>query len=236
MRTDLPMSGRVSPVTSGRFGIGVDMFNPVADEWFRSPAWGPSDQADFEARLRRARKTGRSQYLRIKGLALNAAGHRDGARALWLRVLADPDGPPVMRWPTLEHLGDLDVEDNPVEAESRYRQLLEEDPTLNGTTNMVEVKLAELLTRSAAPESLAEAWDLLETWRTDRHSPFPANHFAWAVARARWGEAAGQVDVTRESARMALDFVEAGAPFTRHPGVGVVKTDKKTLRWLRARS
>lgn len=208
----------------------------MADEWFRSPAWGPDDQADFEARLRRARRTGRSQYLRIKGLALNEAGELDGARALWLRVLEDPDGSPVMRWPTLEHLGDLDAESDPDEAERRYRQLLEEDPTLNATTQMVEVKLAELLTRRKTPTALDEAWCLLEAWRVNRQSPFPANHFAWAVARARWAEAAGRPDVVRESARRALDFNEAAAPFARHPGAGVVRADKQLLKWLRSRS
>lgn len=111
-------------------------------EWFRSEAWGREDQEDFVARLGRARKDNRSQYLRLKGLALETAGQTDGARALWLRVLDDADASPVQRWPTLEHLGDLDVDDDPEEAEVCYRQLLDEDPTLNATTQMVEVKLA----------------------------------------------------------------------------------------------
>ncbi len=217
-----------------RFRAVDDRFAVVVDEWFRSPAWGTQDQADFEARLGRARKAGRSQYLRIKGLALNEAGQKDGARALWLRVLADPGGFDTQRWSTMEHLGDLDVESNPGEAESRYRQLLDEDPTLNGTTQMVEVKLAELLTRKRTPSSLDEAWELLERWRSDRHSPFPAHHFTWAVARARWGEAAGRPDVVRESADQAIGFSAADAPFARHPGVGVVKSDKQLLRWLQA--
>lgn len=176
------------------------------------------------------------KYLRIKGLALEAAGHSDGSRSLWLRVLADPDGSSGMRWATLEHLGDLDVDDDPEEAESRYRQLLDEDPTLNGTTGMAEVKLAALLTRKSSPAALDEAWRFLEIWRTDRHSPFPANHFRWAVARARWGEAAGQPDVTRDSARQALGFAERGAPFPRHPGVGVVNAQKQLIEWLRAQA
>lgn len=121
-------------------------------------------------------------------------------------------------------------------AESRYRQLLDEDPTLNGTTQMVEVKLAELLTRKATAAALEEAWTLLESWRTVRDSPFPANHFAWAVAWARWGEVACQPDVTRDSARQALGFAERGAPFPRHPGVGVVSADEPLLEWLRART
>lgn len=137
-----------------------------------------------------------------------------------------------MRWPTVELLGDRDAESNAVEAEERCRHLLEEDPTHNATTQMVEVKFAELLIRNAAPESLPEAWALLETWRTDRLSSFPANHFAWTSPGARWGEEADRMEVSREPARMALDWVEAEAPFSPHPGVGVVRTDKNMLKWL----
>ena len=208
----------------------------MAVEWFRSDAWEPADQEDFEARLGRARKGNRSQYLRLKGLALEAAGQTEGARALWLRVLDDADASPVQRWPTLEHLGDLDVDDDPQEAEIRYRQLLDEDPTLNATTQMVEVKLAELLTRNATPSALVEASTLLESWHTSRDSPFPANHFRWAVARARWAEAANRPDVMRDSACQALEHSESEAPFAHHPGVGVVAPDQQLLDWLRDRT
>ncbi len=207
----------------------------MADGWFRSPAWDPDDQAEFEKRLGRARKTSRAQYLRIKGLALNSAGHVEGARSLWLRVLEDPEAS-MQRWPTLEHLGDLDFDTDPAAAESRYRQLLAEDPSLNGTTQMAEVRLAELLIRRATEASMAEAWDLLEAWRTERRSPFPVNHFTWELARARWGEVAGRSDITRSAARHAIALSEAGSPFPRHPGVGVVKTDPGLMKWLRARA
>ncbi|MGC4111295.1 MAG: hypothetical protein QM747_12895 [Nocardioides sp.] len=207
----------------------------MADEWFRSPGWGPDDQAEFERRLARARRTSRAQYLRIKGLALIEAGHSEAARELWLRVLGDAPAS-IDRWSTLEHLGDLDFATDPDESERRYRELLMEDPSLNATTQMAEVWLAELLTRRGTPASLAEAWELLEAWRTTRHSPFPANHFQWEVARARWGEAAGRADITRESAQRAIGLADAESPFPRHPGVGVVHTDPALLAWLHARS
>jgi hypothetical protein len=59
----------------------------VAGDWFRSREWSPEAQADFEARLARARPYNRAQYMRIKGLALADAGEKRGARQLWERVL-----------------------------------------------------------------------------------------------------------------------------------------------------
>lgn len=91
----------------------------MADEWFRSREWEADDQAEFERRLGRARRAGRGQYLRIKGLALKDAGHVDAARSLWLRVLDDP-GYEIERWAALEHLADLAFEDNPEHTESLY--------------------------------------------------------------------------------------------------------------------
>lgn len=205
----------------------------MANEWFRSPLWGTDDRAEFERRLARARRTSRAQYLRIKGLALQSAGMRDGARELWIRVLEHPDAS-IDRWAALEHLGDLDFETDPGEAESRYRQLLEEDPSLNATSGMAEVRLAELLIRKRAEASMAEAWKLLESWRTDRHSPFPVSHFQWALARARWGIAAGRADITQKAAAEALSLAGAGSPFPRHPGVGVVHADPDLVAWLAA--
>ena len=205
---------------------------PVADEWFRSPAWGPEDREEFERRLRRARSDGRGQYMRIKGLALRDAGEFDGARDLWERVLEDP-GFQMERWSSLEHLADLFFASDPARAEALYRQLLAENPTLNGTTEMAEVRLAELLTRKDSPEGLREAGELLKSWANDRQSPFPANHFRWEVALARWGAAVGDEAVTVDAARRALAHVEAGSPFPRHPGVGLVQADTELLNWLR---
>jgi hypothetical protein len=212
--------------SSGRLRI-------VADEWFRSPAWGPKDREDFERRLARARATNRGQYLRIKGLALNEAGHADGARSLWLRVVADP-GYEIQRWSALEHLADLAFEDDPHEAERLYRQLLAEDPTLNATTQMAEVRLAVLLTREGTARSLREAEEFLEAWRANRHSPFPVNHFQWELARARWGEATGRADVTQDAARQAIALAGRGSPFPRDPGAGVVHPDPNIMSWLQA--
>lgn len=95
----------------------------MADEWFRSPEWTPAAQANFEARLARSRAYNRAQYMRIKGLALREAGHIDGARELWTRVLETE----IEHWPqvsgSLEHLGDSYRQDDPVKAEGHYRRL-----------------------------------------------------------------------------------------------------------------
>src|SRR5581483_1437593 len=52
----------------------------MATDWFRRTNWTPSAEADFFARLRRARD--KSQYLRIQAVTLEAAGDYPAALKL----------------------------------------------------------------------------------------------------------------------------------------------------------
>jgi lipopolysaccharide biosynthesis regulator YciM len=119
----------------------------VNDSWYRSPGWTEADQETFESRLKRARAWNRSQYLRIKGLALAEAGHREAALDLWQRGLECD----VERFETptlLEHMADVLQHHDPGRAEQLLRRLLVEQPDLNGTSTMAEVTLAEILSRA----------------------------------------------------------------------------------------
>jgi len=77
------------------------------DDWFRSPAWQPNDQAEFEQRLARARSANRPQYLRIKALALRDVGNVDAARDLHSRVAGEAAAPASEVAFAHEALGDL---------------------------------------------------------------------------------------------------------------------------------
>ena len=64
----------------------------MANEWFRRTAWTKNDQAEFEARLARARKQNRAQYLRIQASHLMEAANpklTSAALELLNRMLAE---------------------------------------------------------------------------------------------------------------------------------------------------
>lgn len=206
----------------------------MADEWFRSGNWTPEAQEDFEARLKRARSYSRPQYLRIKGLALAAAGEVAGARQLWNRVLDSTDElASVQQFSSLEHLGDSYANDDPLRAEQYFRRLIAENPTRNGTSAMQEVKLAELLTRKRDRGSWDEAADLLIRWKNEAHVPFPNAHFRWELAAIDLAERFRDRATAREAARRALDLADRGPVFPRHKIVGLVEADKTTLKRLK---
>jgi tetratricopeptide (TPR) repeat protein len=207
----------------------------MEDEWFRSPRWSEADRAEFEARLARARKYNRAQYLRIKGLALSDAGEIEGARELWTRVLAD-DGEfsTLEGFTAMEHLGDSYSEDDPTLAEDHYRRLLNDNPTLKSTTRTQHIKLAELLIRRGDEQALEEAAELLIQWPAVARLPFPSAHFRWNLAVIDLAEATGDRETAVEAARRALELADRGPVFPRHKTVGVVHAEHRTLARLRS--
>lgn len=206
----------------------------VAEDWFRSPDWSAAGRAEFEKRLARARDYNRAQYLRIKGLHLAEAGEKDGARELWKRVLERTDELAVnQQGSALEHLGDSYVREDQATAESYYRRLLAEHPTLQGTSHTVEVSLAELLIDKGDPASLDEGVALLNAWIERGTAQFPNMLFRWHLALIRIAQATGEKETVQRAARTALDLANRGPVFPRHKEVGVVRADSKTLRRLR---
>jgi hypothetical protein len=206
----------------------------VAGDWFRSPDWSPDAQADFEARLMRARPYNRAQYLRIKGLALAEAGWAREARRLWERVLESTDELAASQQASaMEHLGESYEQDDPAIAEDYFRRLLVEYPTLNGTSHTVEISLAELLIDRGGRASIEEALALLNSFLERGTAQLPSVLFRWHLALIRIAQATGDEETLRRAARTALDLAGRAPVFARHQTVGVVHADTATVKRLR---
>lgn len=206
---------------------------PVAVDWFRSPDWSADAQAEFEARLRRASPGNRTQYTRIKGIALRESGQIDAARSLWSRILESDLGHEFEKATTIEHMADSYVGQDPTTAERYYRTLLEEHPTLNGTTATAEISLSELLIDKGDSASMEEALALLNSFLERGTSQFPSVLFRWHLALIRIALATGDKETVERAARTALDLAARGPVFPRHKAVGVVHADNDTMKRLR---
>jgi predicted Zn-dependent protease len=203
----------------------------VSEEWFRSRRWDEASRTAFEQRLSHARLYNRPQYLRIKALALRDAGLLDATRSLLLRVTTQYPQTSDAAHAT-ELLGDLALQQRrPREAESYYRAVLSGWPHLSGTSGMVEVSLAEILTEYGRESSWDEALQLLQS-RLHRNSMMHSDLFRWHLALIAVADRLGDEQTRRQAARTALSLVGRDPQFARHPTVGVVKVDEQTLAWL----
>lgn len=118
-------------------------------------------------------------------------------------------------------------------AETYYRRLLTEYPTLNGTSHTVETSLAELLVDKGNQAGLKEGVALLNSFLERGTSQFPSVLFRWHLALIRLTQATGENETVRRAARTALDLASRGPVFPRHKDVGAVAADAKALRRLR---
>jgi len=206
----------------------------VSHEWFRSPDWDSQAEADFEAKLRRSRAYKRPQYLRIKAIALLDAGRKDVARQLLQRVIAEY--PEALDFGSaLELIGDIERAQGAQDAaEAHYRRLLLERPSLNATSGMVEVSLAEVLIERGRVEDREEALRLLDSCLKHRRPVFNSQLFRWHVTLARLAHDMGDLSTQRTAATSALRLADPGPQLPRHPTVGRVNADADLIRWLRS--
>lgn len=201
-------------------------------DWYRTPGWTLAEQEHFERKLARARKENRAEYLRIKGLSLEDAGVTDAARTLFVRAAVEAGKNYFTQSSALEHLADSVADDDPAESERLLRRLIEVNPTLNGTTHLAEVHLAELLIRRGTREALSEAREHLDSWDARGAGDFSGQLFEAAVARARWNEATGDATAAAEWAAHALELAEVESPLKNAPGLAVQDLDDELATWL----
>jgi tetratricopeptide (TPR) repeat protein len=204
----------------------------VPEEWFRSPDWSPQAEEEFQQRLARARDFNRSQYLRIKALALVEHGGKAearGARELLVRVIEGyPESGDVVM--AHEHLAELDVrEGQRSSAKAHYRMALRLSPERH-VYGDAALRLPELLLEDGGEDQRDEARSLLDVITTS-DLVFASQRFRYAVARARLARASGDKVEARQYAEDALRETARDTPdFPRHPTVGLVDADRKVLK------
>ena len=130
-------------------------------------------------------------------------------------------------------MADSFVGEDPAIAEQYYRRLLAEHPTLNGTTGIAEISLAEVLIDKGDAAGIEEARALLNSFLERDTSQFPDVLFRWHLALIRIAQTTGDTVTVRSAARTALDLAGRGPIFPRHRTVGVVHADHHTLKRLR---
>ena len=193
--------------------------------------WDVHAQDEFEERLRRASSFNRSQYLRIKALALMDHGGNTEARAareLLVRLIETypGSGDVVMAH---EHLGELDAREGcRSAAEAHFRAAMRLGPS--GThAAMLHSAFRNFLIEDDTDESRWEAREVLDAIQPGSLI-FASQRFRFAVAQARLAQAEGDDAEARRYAENALKEAGRGArDFPRHPTVGLVTADKTVI-------
>ncbi len=211
----------------------------ASDDWFRSPGWDATAKAEFERRLARARPKGRAQYRRIKAASLMATDDprmQAAAFALWEQNLTDPNAYAYERVTALSFLGAYEQEAGLfVAAEAHLRTALDlMASNRSGSTDLEEVRLAEILIQRGGSAALLEARSLIE--QLGETQPLLLNdRFRKCVAGARVATALGDDGQAAEWSLVLLALASAThSGLANHPSLGLVDADESTRAWLAA--
>ena len=201
--------------------------------WAHNAAFDAQAMDDFERRLARARPGNRAQYLRVKGATLLEAGEDEAvpvAVSLLHRVVDDYDFLQVpwaheLLGQAYRRMGELD------RAEHHLRQCLATaDERRNGTSNVTELLIAEVLLQQSRPDA---ALRLLDDEELRNRLRWNGNIYRYCLAKARAEQATGG-DPKRWS-REALRLARDDEPQLPHkPSVGRVRAAPEELAELRS--
>ncbi|WP_354569536.1 hypothetical protein [Glaciihabitans sp. UYNi722] len=104
---------------------------------------------------------------------------------------------------------------------------------MSGTTGATEISLAEVLLDKGRAVDVEYALILLDSWMSRHESKFNSTLFRWHLARIRVADHFGDRETAHSSAVTALELAGSGPQLPRHKSVGLVKTNKSTLRRLK---
>jgi tetratricopeptide (TPR) repeat protein len=207
----------------------------MSDEWFRSPSWREEDRELFEAKLGRAQKRNRAQYMRIKALSLAESDDkaaRAAAGELFERIFSEhPDDELQV---TMAHTdkarwhrkrGEQD------QAVEHYRRAVALEDALGGIDWGADLELAELLVERN--EDLGEAQRMLDRAAV-KGLAFKSQRWRWLVTDAQLAAKVGERDRSVASSGAALKLLDDDSPdFPRHPDLGHIDTDRRTIREIK---
>lgn len=200
------------------------------DDWFRNTRWDDAVAAQFEAKLKRARRKG--QYLRIQACTL-AKTEPTIALGLLDRYFAQQDErfddaqAYVDRATALLALGRVE------EALESYEDALRTEAKFPNLLTQAYIDLPYVVCVRGLCARYDRALELLQAHRT--RLMFPVDYFKWNAAQAIIAGATGHGKEAREFAAVALDSAaKDSSGFRYHPKVGLVSQDHaEALRKLR---
>lgn len=206
----------------------------MAQDWFRKRTWTEGDERDFRARLSRARKESRPQYLRIQAGSLAGSGPDYLAASIRLLEEMLNDYPQSLevavalaqKAQCLMELGDVE---HAVECYAASVSRMRAVPKMQTQDGWLDYGL--LVATERLSSRYDEALNLLAEFAAASPLMLPVDWFKVYTARALIFSELGEADRAAAEARLALDMSEqTQSGLQYHPHVGVVGARYAPLR------
>ncbi len=134
-------------------------------DWFRRKTWTKTDEDEFFAKLGRARKDGRAQYLKIQAIELVETKDMEllkVAESLLKRMLTEYPDDNFNKGSALHSLGDICKQfENYKEAINYYKQALDFEKVYPNVKTQAYLDYSELVIKTGATNSFDELESIL---------------------------------------------------------------------------
>jgi tetratricopeptide (TPR) repeat protein len=193
-------------------------------DWFRCTDWNERTEAEFFRRLKRAR-TQKPQYLLIQALTLVQTGRPEFAEtALNLIHLFEDEYSEdffvTNAFDVKAHA--LTLLERWEDAFQAFEDALSARRARPNVTNDVWLEYPLCIARRRERDRYQRALEILKEFASPQDLLFPVSQFKYFATVALISADQGDREGAVRWARNALAAVSKPAPFTRHPGVGLV--------------
>lgn len=200
---------------------------PPAPDWYRRQTWTPTDEAEFNARLKRSRQDfHRCQYLVIQAGELHRTGDPElllVAIALTRRAITEYPHPMFLAGAFLtqaEALADLGRHEEAIES---FRGAVIAQRAYPGVKHLTHLSFGQLATALGRRDLYPEIERLFSEF-ADSDDMFPANAFRSHYIQALFAEARGELSAAKEHAQTALASAEVTqTQFRYHRSLGLFR-------------
>ncbi|WP_316845787.1 hypothetical protein [Pedobacter psychrodurus] len=195
-------------------------------EWYRRKTWAKIDEEEFFAKLGRARKDGRAQYLKIQAIELvetKNKGLLNVAETLLIKMLTDYPDDNFNRGSALKTLGDIyKLNVDYKSAIDFYKQALDFEKVYPNVITEAYLNYSELVVKT----NQLELFDGLEKILLERYSRmmFPIEKYKVNSILSIINNVKGRQEKAKQYSDLAEQFASANTSGLRyHKYLGTVK-------------
>lgn len=195
------------------------------DDWFRRSSWTDADRADFHARLRRARKHNRPQYLRIQACHLAREDNHSAALELLDEYLKIGDDDIDLAQVHLQRAESLIATGDHQAATRAFRQALDAERRRLNVQTEAWLLFPWYIVEHERHDLYDEAAATLFEFSATRALTFPISQYRYFAVSALLCAHHGDVKAAKAFAQKAIAASNAKhSGFRYHPDVGLVNT------------
>ncbi|WP_291065085.1 MULTISPECIES: tetratricopeptide repeat protein [unclassified Empedobacter] len=205
-------------------------------DWYRRKTWTKTDEEEYFAKLGRARKDGRAQYLRIQAYELIETKDKNlltVAETLLNKILTDYSDNKFERSSTYNHLGEIFKLQEDYETALEYFQksldFEKEYPNVRTTSYL---DFAETVIRAEKTELYDKVYQLMNEKINENSLKFPIQLYIMYSVMAMISEHKGDLEQSKEFADLADKFVTTQTNSLWNPKKNKIGIVKNRIKWL----